>query len=124
MKTSLVIFATLCTLVLLVTVLPQSEAFKELLDLDLDLNIDKRFKKKLAKKLLYMFLLTGNKKIYAVPVPLPIPIPILKKLQPIIYKEGVPVPYEVPVPYPVHHHGHHMGGGYGHEGLGGLGGGW
>lgn len=73
MKTSLVIFATLCALFLLVTVLPESEAFKELIDLDID--IDKKFKKKIAKKLLYYFLLTGNKKIYAVPVPLPIPIP-------------------------------------------------
>jgi len=72
-KTSIVIFATLCTLILLVTVMPESEAFKELLDFDID--IDKRFKKKLARKLLYYFLLTGNKKIYAVPVPLPIPIP-------------------------------------------------
>lgn len=73
MKTSLVVFACLCSLFLIVTVLPEAEAFKELIDFDID--IDRRFKKKLAKKLVYYFLLTGNKKIYAVPVPLPIPIP-------------------------------------------------
>jgi len=110
MKTQVVVFACLCALGLLATVVVHTEALKELIDFDFDIDVNRRFKKKLAKKLLYYFLLTGNKKIYAVPVPLPIPIPILKKLQPIIYKEGIPVPF--PVHEPIHF-------GCGHGGCGG-----
>lgn len=73
MKTTLFVFAILFAFILLVNVIPESDAFKDLIDFDFD--IDKKFKKKLAKKLIAYFLLAGNKKIYTVPIPLPIPIP-------------------------------------------------
>lgn len=71
MKTSLVIFSCLCAIILLVSVIPEGEAFQELFEM-MD---NKHLKKKVMKRLMYYYMVTGNKKVYAIPFPLPLPIP-------------------------------------------------
>lgn len=56
---------------------------------------------RILKKLGALALLHKKKYLFAVPFPLPIPIPLLKKTQPIIYKEKIAVPVPVPEPIPV-----------------------
>jgi hypothetical protein len=71
MKTSIVIFSCLCAIILLVSVIPEGEAFQELFEM-MD---DKKLKKKIMKRLMYYYMVAGNKKVYAIPFPLPLPIP-------------------------------------------------
>lgn len=125
MKTSLITFAVLCSLILIVSVIPPGEG---IVDEVMKAMEDKKLKKKI-KKLPIQFL-RRKKKIYAIPCPFPLPIPwvsqkvvvsrsrnsifpsissVLKKLQPIIYKDIVKqyVPYPEPQPYypsPSYHH--------------------
>ncbi|KAI1282070.1 hypothetical protein HDE_13009 [Halotydeus destructor] len=65
-------------------------------------HLSNRKKLMLAKKIGAFLLMNRKKYLFAVPFPLPIPLPLLKKTQPIIYKEKVAVPVEVPVHEPVH----------------------
>lgn len=115
------IFSCICAIILLVSVIPEGEAghiFEEFQDL-MD---NKGLKRKVMKRLMYYYMVAGNKKVYAIPFPLPLPIPILKKIQPIIYKETQNIP--VPVPYEVPNYGHEYGGysgGYGGGYGGGMG---
>ena len=71
MKTSVVILSCMCAFILLVALVPESEAIGELLEL-FD---SKGMKKKILKRLVYYYVAVGNKKIYAIPFPLPLPIP-------------------------------------------------
>ena len=65
------LFSVICAFMLLVAVVPETEAIKELVEL-MD---DKKLKKKVMKRLIYYFMIAGNRKIYTVPFPLPLPIP-------------------------------------------------
>lgn len=121
MKSSTVCLAMALAFVVIATLVPQSDA-----------NLSRRKKIMLAKKIGAILLLHRKKYLFAVPFPLPIPLPLLKKTQPIIYKERIPVPVEVrvpiaepiPEPWPIHvpvHHHHdvtHHGGPLLHHGGG------
>lgn len=110
MRTSTAILALALACFVIASLVPSSDA-----------NLSRRKKLMIAKKVGALLLLHRKKYLFAVPFPLPIPIPLLKKTQPIIYKERVPVPVEVPhhVPVPVAEpwpaaepwpvHGHHAG---------------
>jgi len=90
MRTTTIILAVALSCVILATLVPRSDA-----------HISNRKKLMIAKKIGALLLLHRKKYLFAVPFPLPIPLPLLKKTQPIIYKEKVPVPVEVPVSHPV-----------------------
>lgn len=71
MRTSTIIFSVVCSFILLVALVPETQAGHAILDM-MD---NKGLKKKVLKKLVYYYMIAGNKKIYAVPFPLPLPIP-------------------------------------------------
>jgi len=64
--------------------------------------VSKKKKLLIAKKIAAaaILLLRNKKLLFTFPLPIPIPYPILKKTQPIIYKERVHVPIPIEEPYP------------------------
>jgi len=68
------IFSCICAIVLLVSVIPEGEAGHIFEDIH-DLMDNKGLKRKVMKRLMYYYMVTGNKKVYAIPFPLPLPIP-------------------------------------------------
>lgn len=84
MRTAAIVCAIALAAFVVATLVPSSNG-----------HLSNRRKLMLAKKIGALLLLHRKKYLFAVPFPLPIPLPLLKKTQPIIYKEKVSCRREV-----------------------------